>query len=461
MPLMALVTDRASLAMTWNDMTLQPVYATPNFFDCADDHRMALRGTKIEAVIRVAPAAGDGPLEETILWAVNKRGLPPLPPAPRSREEQMKLCLAALNGPLRTAAGWGHCVQKDFARHPYADMASTIWRLTGAAPDLPRLVGGGAHVPNGTVYFVTGRAKEWLDGQSRHAQALIQSQQPDGSYRYDGEYARGHFENTASGICSAPARYLMEHAYVTGDKEALAAGCRTLDYMQRFCVPRGAQTWEVPLHTPDILASAYLVQAYVRGYELTGKPEYLAAARRWALSGVPFVYLWNRYPIMLYSTPPVYGATFWRHSWFGLPVQWCGGVYAYALTKLAPHDKSLDWNQLARGILISAEQQQYPDGPNVGLLPDSFALAAQQRRPADINPCALVSLRLVLDGDVDFLSVASDSQHRVAAPFPLTIRDGQAHIRAKAGLKYQVIVDGQRVVDVVSKGDDVVVLEKP
>ncbi len=44
---------------------------------------------------------------------------------------------------------------------------------------------------------------------------------------------------------------LLDYARLTGDPRALAAGLRTLDYMKRFCVPRGAQVWEVPLHTPD------------------------------------------------------------------------------------------------------------------------------------------------------------------------------------------------------------------
>lgn len=454
MPLMALVTDRASAAMTWSDMRLQPVYATPNFFDSEDDHRMALRGKRIEATIRLDRA----PLEEAIHWAVARKGLPPLPEAPRSPQEQWKICLAALRGPLRTEAGWGHCVQENWARRPYADMASTIWRLTGKAPDLPQLVPDGAHVPNGSIYFVTGRAQEWLDHQSRQVQGILQRQRPDGSFRYDGPFRRGHFEDTASGVCARPAATLLEYARVTGDQTALRAGVRTLEFMKRFRTPRGAQVWEVPLHTPDLLASAYLVWAYVRGYELTGKKEYLERARRWALSGIPFVYLLGRYPIMVYSTPPVFGATNWRHSWFGLPVQWVGGVYAYALTMLAPHDESLDWNHLARGILLSGEQQQYPDGPHIGLLPDSFALRGQQRRPADINPCALVSLRLVLGGEVDFLSVASDGQHRIAAPFPVAIRNGQAHVRAKTGVSYQVIIDGRRIVEVKSKGEDMVPL---
>ena len=443
MPLMTFVTDRATLALAWKDMSLQPIYATPNFFDGTSDHRMALQGKKIAATILVDRL----PVEETIHWAVQRQGLPPLPPAPRTAEEQREICLKALNGPLKTEAGWGHCAEPNWGRAPYADMASTLWRLTGKAPELPRLVPGGAHVSNPSIYFVTGRAAEWKQIQERQVQGFIRGQQPDGSYRYDGPFRRGHFENTASGICAHPAMLLLEYAWLTGDKEALAAGCRTLDYMRRFDVPRGAQTWEVPLHTPDQLASAYAIWACVRGYQLTGKKEYLAEARRWALSGIPFTYLWTRYPIMLYATPPVFGATHWQHNWIGLPVQWVGGVYAYALTLLAPHDRSLDWNHLARGILISAEQQQYPDGHWVGLLPDSFVIRSQTRNPANINPCALASLRMVLDGQLDSLAVAVEGSRRVAAPFPVTIRDSKAHLPAPRGLKYQILVNG-RVLDV-------------
>ena len=142
----------------------------------------------------------------------------------------------------------------------------------------------------------------------------------------------------------------------------------------------------------------------------------------------------------------------------GLPVQWVGGVYAYALTLLAPHEKTLDWNHVARGILVSAQQQQYPDGPHLGLLPDSFNIQHQRRQPADINPCALVSLQLALDGQVDFLDVAVDGDRRAAAPFPVTIHDGAAHINAKEGVDYQILVDGRHVIDVKSQGQDTVPL---
>jgi hypothetical protein len=339
-------------------------------------------------------------------------------------------------------------------------MASTLWRLGADVPEYPQWILGGAHVPNSTIFFVTGRAQEWLERHRGQVAGLISGQQADGSYRYNGEYQQGHFENTSSGQCGRPAAVMLEYAYVTGDREALEKGLKTLEFAKRFRTPRGAQVWECTLHVPDQLASAYLVWAYTRGYELTGNREYLRHARKWALSGIPFTYLWSCHPIMLYSTPPVYGATHRNlPNWMGLPVQWVGGVYAYALTILAPHDSTLDWNHLARGILISAQQQQYPDGPNIGLLPDSFNLSRQRRQPANINPCALVSLQMAVDGEVDFLSVAADEKHRIAAPFPVTIKDGVAHVRGRPGVDYQVIIDGKRIVSVKSQGDDTIHLE--
>jgi len=307
---------------------------------------------------------------------------------------------------------------------------------------------------------VTGRAREWLRIKEAEAQSLIDSQRPDGSFAYKGPYLRGHFEDTASGFCAERAARLLEIARVTGSARARDAGVKALELMKRFRTPRGAQTWELSLHTPDILASARLVHAYVRGYELTGDEEYLALARKWALSGIPFVYLWGDRPVMRYATVPVYGATNYRAPlWIGLPVQWCGVVYAYALTLLAPHDGTLEWNRLARGILVAGELMQYPGGPLVGCLPDVFELQGQTRAGPSINPCALVSLRLVLDGRLDALAVATAGGRRVAAPFPVRIEGGRALIEGRKGVTYQVLVDGGRIVDVASQGGDVVDLE--
>ena len=47
------------------------------------------------------------------------------------------------------------------------------------------------------------------------------------------------------------------------------------------------------MHEPLILASAHMIRAYVYGYLLTDKTEYLEQARYWAWTGVPFLYLVN------------------------------------------------------------------------------------------------------------------------------------------------------------------------
>jgi len=453
MPLMAFVTDRASTAMTWQDMSLQPVFATPNFLDGAEGHRAALRGQTINATIRVrAPE----PLEEAILWAARKRGLPPLPPPPRARQAQLDFCLKALSGPpLKTEAGWGHCAEPSWVRQPYTDQASTIWRLSGEVPELPHLVPGGSHIRNDAAYFLTGRAQDWLQLRDASARGIIAEQQPDGSFRYHGKYQRGHFEDTASGYCASRAVELLETARLTGNDAALQAGLKALEFMKHFQDPRGAQTWECPLHTPDILACAYLVHAYLIGHELSGKAEYLARARAWAITGLPFVYQWSCRPTMVYATIAVYGATEWRApNWMGLPVQWCGYDYAYSLALLAPHDPSFDWKQVATGILVAAERMQYPDGPNAGCVPDSFNLAEQYRNGPAINPSAVVSLRLRLEGQLDSLDCVIADGHRVVAPFRVTLSGHHAVIQGRSGANYQAVIDGRRVVEIKSQGAD-------
>jgi hypothetical protein len=457
MPLMAFVTDRVTAAMTWSDMSLQPVFVTPNFLDGPDGHRASLRGANIECAILIRKPAR---IEDAILWAVRRRGLPPLPVAPRPVSAELDLCVAALSGPpLKTAEGWGHCAEASWPRQPYADQASTLWRLTGQIPSLPSLVPGGSHIADDSVYFLTGRADEWLKVRSSAARAIIAEQKPDGSFRYDGKFGRGHFEDTASGYCAERTVQLLEHARFTGDAASLRAGLRALEFMKYFRDPRGAQTWECPLHAPDILASAYLVESYLRGFELTGQSDYLDRARAWAITGLPFVYQWSDEPTMAYATIAIFGATGWQApNWMGLPVQWCGLVYAHALASLAPLDQTLDWNRIATGILIAAEQMQYPSGSFAGCEPDSFNLSQQQRNGPSINPCDIVSVRLAVEGKLDSLAVAAGSGHRVVAPFPVSIRDDHAEVTGRAGVAYQVVVDGQRIVPVASEGTDLIPL---
>lgn len=462
MPFMAVLTEKAGLAMRWEQPgTAQPVFATPNFFEGTAEHRLALRGKNLRGVIRIGPGFPEERLENSILWAVQANGLPELPKPPRDAAAQMALCREAFeSSELKSPEGpWYHAIIPGGRRAPetpqwFADHLSTWFRLTGEIrQEAP--VPGGSHLENSAIFFLTGRGPEWLNWQTARARKLIQDQKPDGSYRYAGKFAEGHFEDTASGYCAHPAMQLLEFVRATGNAEAKEAGLRTLEFMKRFRTPRGAQTWECPLHAPDLLASAYLVKAYLLGYELTGNPEYKDLATRWAVSGVPFIYQWPDRPTMLYATTATLCATNYEAPvWIGRPVQWCGLVYADAILDLAPYDTSIDWRKLAEGILISGEQQQYTAGTSKGLLADSLLLDSQKLAPYDINPDTLVYLRQRLENKVPGLAIVRDEKRVVVSPFPTRLENGKAIIEATPGVNYQVLVDGKAWLPVKSQGRD-------
>jgi hypothetical protein len=210
------------------------------------------------------------------------------------------------------------------------------------------------------------------------------------------DYGKTHWSREANGLTANSVLGLLEAAVFSGNRALIDAGLNHLEAMHKFqnSVPRGAQTWEIPLHTPDILASACLVRAYTLGYELTGDQKFLEQARYWAWTGVPFVYLTQPAsgPVGIYGTIPVLGATSWvAPVWLGLPVQWCGLVYADALYRFVKHDPNGPWKKLADGIAVGGLQHTWPltDQERKGLLPDFFDLRAQLRDGPAINPATV------------------------------------------------------------------------
>jgi len=67
-------------------------------------------------------------------------------------------------------------------------------------------------------------------------------------------------------------------------------------------------------YTPDISAMD----------PATGDRRWLDRAIYWARTGLPFLFAYNRAdtPGMRYASIPVFGTTFYTHSWLGVPVQW-------------------------------------------------------------------------------------------------------------------------------------------
>ena len=185
-----------------------------------------------------------------------------------------------------------------------------------------------------------------------------------------------------------PSYVALRAARLTGDRTLAVQALEAMKQMELYEVPRGAQTWECPLRQPDILAAAQAIRAYCEAYRLTGDKHYIEQARYWGWTGLPFLYMWEKegYPTMRYNAISVFGSTFYAHSWLGLPVVWCGLVYAYALQDLAQFDDSFPWNRIAQGITNSAMWQQYTEGTSKGTYPDSWNMIQNKPNPANINP---------------------------------------------------------------------------
>jgi hypothetical protein len=252
-----------------------------------------------------------------------------------------------------------------------------------------------AHLP--TSPFVFGRLGEYVQARYSEALHLLGSFDEAGIklYRPGGtDYSRTHFAKHANGFSGGDMVRILEGAALSADNELIEKSLELLDKQTGLyadTVPRGAQTWEVPLHTPDILASAHMVKAYTLGYIISGKQEYLEQARYWAWTGVPFIYLHapTSAPVGIYATIPVLGATNWQApSWFGRPVQWCGLVYASALHLLSQYDTQGPWQKIANGITAAGLQMSWSlaDKGRQGLLPDFFDLNAQVGAGPAINP---------------------------------------------------------------------------
>ncbi len=254
-----------------------------------------------------------------------------------------------------------------------------------------------SHVRLPAAPLIFGRTYEYVRHRDNEALRLLRSFDENGIKLYRPgrtDYSRTHFAKHANGLSGRDMVRILEGAALSPDKELINKALELLDKQTALyadTVPRGAQTWEVPLHTPDILASAHMIKAYVIGYIISGKEKYLEQARYWAWTGVPFVYL---YPptsgeVGLYATIPVLGATNWQAPlWIGLPVQWCGLVYCSALHLLSDYDVEGQWQKIAKGITTAGLQMTWPvtDKERQGLLPDIFELQQQISAGPAINP---------------------------------------------------------------------------
>ncbi len=277
------------------------------------------------------------------------------------------------------------------------------------------------HILKWEAPFYFGHIEAGLDRLKEIMGRLIEVQAEDGSWRFHPTTDRiktlGNEGDVVLGTCAHAALMLLKHARVTGDSESLEAGLKGLKFMERSSIPRGAQTWECPLYAPDILAAAHALGAYVEAYESTNEKRYMDWAEYWAKAGLPFLYHWHLpvRPGMRFASIPVFGTTFYTHSWFGVPVQWNGLVYAYYLQHLArhkPENGNQLWSKVAEGITVSAMYQQWTEGELKGTYPDGFYGFCTEGRGPHINPEGIMVNLYALRGlDPDISTAILRNQH--------------------------------------------------
>lgn len=411
---------------------------------------------------------------------VSLKGLPPIPDPHLALPDYARLAAHGwLDTSIRATNLYRHAAWPGFAPQPAADAALWMGWLAGKVDDAglaSRLVQAGdaalaqvpgftynsyqvGHVRSPAPALVSGDpVAEAMEAESQAVTFLRQFAAYGTLYYRAGkvDYGSTHWTNEANGLTAATLLRVLEAAAFSGNRNLTQEGLKHLQGMKKYAhtVPRGAQTWEIPLHTPDILASAYLVRAYTLGYELSGDPEFLEAARYWAWTGVPFVYLTppTAQPVGLYGTIAVLGATGWvAPVWMGLPVQWCGLVYADALYRFARHDPTGPWLQLARGITVAGVQFTWPesDAARQGLLPDSYLLRSQTSDGPPINPATLLACAALYYEQPAFYDLRSFLRHGLVAHAPGTIEavvelpEGIAfHVRGWSPKPYHVLVTG-------------------
>lgn len=452
----------------------QPVFASPDQFSGRASHLMGLMApnvpaglkendplggqalrlsasspVKLEAVLVALPEAPDA-LASMDLWFQFFEPDPILPTPEGNYERQIAFSMKAYTDTLWVSPeqGWlpflggpsiwrhpgphmDYCFDLLAASRMVSDPGlCSAWRSLANSQELQSKSQASAD----DLGFSAGHLEATLERLGFQAYAFKDAMEEDGSWRFDADlkdqgvfrgmdyHLLGTDDAVELGTCARKAYEILRFARLSGDPVALQAGETSLRLMASFSVPRAAQVWEVPVHSPDILAAADAMDACLEAYQITRSEEWLEQARIWARAGLPFIYLWSEEgkPWMRYGSIPVFGASWMDCSWFGNIVQWNGLRYAYALLKLNKIDQDtrfgrLTWEDLARGITHSAMYQQSKEDKTLALWPDSLHTITSVRANWEFPP------RLILKNITTLLG-------REEEPETVTLQQGDAHI---------------------------------
>lgn len=497
-PLMAVEYKKTLIGLAWNPLEtwdsehtmLSAVFASPNWHEKQQNHLMGLflpaaggwveencleastpytlkanRQLTIRAHIIIN---GNASISDAISHWTDVYGAPePLEP-PRSDEDQLALSRHGFMCAARNkAAGESRRVVNSAAAN-LPGIATLMWydylatredaakqhALAPTGSTIHESGKGGAIAPtmsqslNWELPFYLGNVETGLEHLEETTRALIETQEDDGRWRYrlTTESANGLGRNgeTVLGICAHFAFVLLKHARISGSENSLNAGLKALKGMDRFKVPRGAQASESPLKTPNLLAAAYAVGAYVEAHVITDDKRHIERAEYWAKSGLAFIYHWNLpdRPAMRFASVPMFGTTFETRAWFGVPSQSSGLVYAYQLLHLARHSQRFDWARIAEGVVHSGMHQQRTEGEFRGTYPDSLHESCKEGRPPYISPENIMANLYTLRGQDPDISTAiiRHENGRIhlssGAQIETSSRDGDGRLHFKLSYVY-------------------------
>lgn len=443
-PLMAISSPDCTVALLWDenqkwngeDIFPSALFASPNFLEGGNNHLLSLfipsipkwgkenslqaeppytakAGKPLTLTCRLALTDGEDILSAIREWK-KAFGLPK-PKLPRQIAEEMELCANCYTDVIWDEKAFGWLPWTGVPPQLDVNVSFVLLKLANYIQDASlrektlnlakRTLHSARPAGSLEVAFRLGELEEALKNARNSALDSMKSQKEDGSWVFQPDEQRktlGKEGETEIGICAPPASNILRWALLSGDREALDKGLLALKFMDRFYIPAGAQTWECPLHAPDIYASAVAIPPYLYAYEITKDKHYLERAKELAMAGIPFVYLWKspeRQRVMLGATIPIFGATFYVLPWFARPVQWNGLAYAHSLRLLSQYDDSFPWQDIADLILQSAMEQQAIEGQYKGLYPDSFELISNTPYAPWLAPILILRNLFWLSGD--------------------------------------------------------------
>ena len=477
-PLMAVETNGAFVGLSWDPMAewargqrfVSAGFEAPNKSSGQANHLMTLFAPSVPDYLsensefaRRAYAlepgkpitvsfrffARPGTIADVVPHYFAERGMPKPPPVPHGVEGTIDLCFRAFTESLYDSRknGWKtHFGLKD--RCVFRPEYAALVLGESLRKNDPSIAEKCKIAPGAQLAQFMGTSLDWFSaGQDSYSEGLLAAQAPDGGfpYRESEEMHKkvrdiaesagieasslGKDGDTNAGYIAVSLNQILRRALITGNKRYIEAGLRGLEKMNSFTVPRGGETWEVPLHAPDLHSAGLSVDANLMGYQLTGDERYLEYARYWAYSGVPFVYSWTppisaETPVVHYdsrgegkntvasdpaefydnprrrvnpgATIPVFGTSFYVVKWFGWPVQWCGMAWANSVRRYLAVRSEPVLDAVSRAVFASGTQQQTERGFLAGCYTDVWGVEPEGNSPVFIGPTLICDLAYAL-----------------------------------------------------------------